>query len=146
TIRSTLGVGTSVELFLSRMAADRSDLSHDEGGVTPDAAKIRILLVDDDAEVRTVTAAYLNEMGHRGVEAADGTGALELLKADNRFALLIAGFAMPGMTGLELAGRSRKLQPDVGVLLITGYADPERVPDNHPVLHKPFSRAELGRK
>jgi CheY-like chemotaxis protein len=146
TISSTVGVGTTVELFLSRMASDRPDMPPEEATAVPAADKVRILLVDDDAEVRTVTAAYLSEMGHRVVEAADGSSALDILKADGQFELLIADFAMPGMTGLDLARKSRQLKPALGILLVTGYADPERMPENYPILNKPFSRSELGSK
>jgi len=146
TISSTVGVGTTVELYLSRTATGQSDAPHEEASTAPAAAKVRILLVDDDAEVRTVTAAYLSEMGHRVVEAADGASALDILRADDQFDLLVADFAMPGMTGLDLAERARGLRSDLGILLITGYADPERMPENYPVLHKPFGRDELNLK
>jgi PAS domain S-box-containing protein len=146
TIDSTIGAGTTVELYLSRAAIEEPRPESEETSSFPSAPKVRILLVDDDAEVRTVTAAYLSEMGHRVVEAADGASALDILKADSQFDLLIADFAMPSMTGLELAEQVRKLQPDLGILLVTGYADPERMPENYPVLHKPFTRTELGRK
>ena len=146
TIKSTVGVGTVVELYLSRMTAQEPDGRPKQAVALPNAAKIRVLLVDDDAEVRAVTAAYLNEMGHRVVEAADGTAALDLLKTDEEADLLIADFAMPGMTGLELAEKARALRPGLRVLLVTGYADPERMPDGYPVLHKPFGREELASK
>jgi PAS domain S-box-containing protein len=145
-INSTVGVGTTVELYLSKSTADRSDSAHEEASLVDSTIKARILLVDDDAEVRAVTAAYLNDMGHRVVEAADGASALDILRADSGLDLLIADFAMPGMTGLDLANKARKQQPDLGILLVTGYADPERMPDNYPVLQKPFSRVELGVK
>lgn len=146
TINSTVGVGTTVELFLSRTNFDRSDTPHEETTVAPAPAKASVLLVDDDTEVRAVTAAYLGEMGHRVVEAADGSSALEILKTDDRFDLLIADFAMPGMTGRDLADKARKLRPDLGILLVTGYADPEGMPKSYLVLNKPFSRTELGSK
>jgi CheY-like chemotaxis protein len=145
-INSTVGVGTTVELYMSKSAADRSDSAHEVASLVDSTVKARILLVDDDAEVRAVTAAYLNDMGHRVVEAADGPSALDILRADAGLDLLIADFAMPGMTGLDLANKARKQQPDLGILLVTGYADPERMPDNYPVLQKPFSRVELGVK
>ncbi|WP_114188503.1 response regulator [Microvirga aerophila] len=145
-INSTVGVGTTVELYMSKSATDRSDSAHEEASLVDSTVKARILLVDDDAEVRAVTAAYLNDMGHRVVEAADGPSALDILRADSGLDLLIADFAMPGMTGLDLANKARKQQPDLGILLVTGYADPERMPDNYPVLQKPFSRVELGVK
>jgi PAS domain S-box-containing protein len=146
TIKSTVGVGTTVELYLSRTSTGEADTPDQEASPAASAEKVRILLVDDDAEVRTVTAAYLSEMGHRVVEAADGSSALDILKTDSQLDLLIADFAMPGMTGLELAQKARTFHRDIGVLLVTGYADPERMPDLYPVLHKPFTRADLGAK
>ena len=146
TIQSAIGAGTTVELYLSRAAIEKEDAPREDKAVASDAPKVRILLVDDDAEVRTVTAAYLTEMGHRVVEAADGTSALDILRADDQLDLLIADFAMPGMTGTDLADTARKIRPDIGILLVTGYADPKRLPDGYLMLHKPFSRAELAAK
>jgi CheY-like chemotaxis protein len=146
TIQSTVGTGTTVELYLSRAAKAQDGRPHEEQPIALDAPKVRILLVDDDAEVRTVTAAYLSEMGHRVVEAADGSSALDILKADDQLDVLIADFAMPGMTGTDLACKAREVRPDIGILLVTGYADPKRVPDGYLMLHKPFSRADLAAK
>ena len=145
TIQSTVGAGTTVELYLSRAAAERED-GLAKSRRCPDAPKVRILLVDDDAEVRTVTAAYFTEMGHRVVEAADGSSALDILKADDQLDVLIADFAMPGMTGTDLADKVREVRPDLGILLVTGYADPKRLPDGYLMLHKPFSRTDLAAK
>ena len=146
TIHSTVGVGTAVELYLSRAARAQDGRPHEEQSIAPDARKVRILLVDDDAEVRTVTAAYLSEMGHRVVEAADGSSALDILKADDQLDVLIADFAMPGMTGIELADRAHEIRSGLGILLVTGYADPKRVPGGYLMLHKPFTRTDLAAK
>ncbi|MGO4570429.1 response regulator [Microvirga sp. 2TAF3] len=146
TIDSTVGVGTVVELYLSRTAAGRHDAPPKEAAAMPSAPKVRVLLVDDDAEVRAVTAAYLSEMGHRVVEASDGAAGIDILKADDQIDLLIADFAMPGITGLDLAIQARRHRPDLGVLLVTGYADPERMPEGYPMLQKPFGRSELAAK
>jgi PAS domain S-box-containing protein len=146
TIHSTIGAGTTVELYLSRAAVEREDGPQEEPAIAPNAPKMRILLVDDDAEVRTVTAAYLNEMGHRVVEAADGLSALDILKADDQIDVLIADFAMPGMTGTDLADKAREIRSDLSILLVTGYADPKRLPNGYLMLHKPFSRADLAAK
>jgi CheY-like chemotaxis protein len=80
------------------------------------------------------------------VEAADGSSALDILKADDQLDVLIADFAMPGMTGTELADKAHEVRPGVGILLITGYADPKRVPDGYLMLHKPFTRIDLAAK
>jgi len=146
TIRSTVGTGTTVDLYLSRAACEREDSPRNEQILTMDTPKVRILLVDDDAEVRTVTAAYLTDMGHRVVEAADGSSALAILKTDDQLDLLVADFAMPGMTGTDLADKARAIRPEIGILLVTGYADPKRMPEGYPMLHKPFSRTDLAAK
>ncbi len=146
TIHSTVGVGTVVELYLARTSMAQQEETPEETSAALPADKVRILLVDDDAEVRTVTAAYLGEMGHRVVEAANGSSALDILKTDDQIDLLIADFAMPGMTGTELADKAREIHPGIGVLLVTGYANPEKVPEGYSVLHKPFGRADLATK
>jgi CheY-like chemotaxis protein len=146
TIHSTVDVGTTVELYLSRAVKAQDDGPREEQTIAADAPKVRVLLVDDDAEVRTVTAAYLSELGHRVVEAADGSSALDILKADDQLDVLIADFAMPGMTGTDLADKAREIRPGLGILLVTGYADPKRLPDGYLMLHKPFSRTDLAAK
>ena len=91
------------------------------------APGIRILLVDDDPEVRAVTSAYLTEMGHRVIEAPDGASAIDLLRTDREIDLLVADFAMPGMTGFDLALKAREHRQGIGILLVTGYADPGKM-------------------
>jgi PAS domain S-box-containing protein len=145
-INSTVGAGTVVELYLSRTSTEHRQGPDQQEEAEFAARKVRVLLVDDDAEVRTVTAAYLAEMGHRVVEAADGATALDILRADDQLDLLIADFAMPGMTGTDLADKARAIRPGIGVLLVTGYADPARMPDNYLLLNKPFSRGDLAAK
>ena len=53
---------------------------------------------------------------------------------------------MPGMTGTDLADKAREIRADLGILLVTGYADPKRLPDGYLMLHKPFSRDDLAAK
>ena len=123
--------------------AQRED---DDGAVASSVPAASILLVDDDPEVRAVTSAYLTEMGHRVIEASDAASALDILRTDRQIDLLVADFAMPGMTGFDLAVRAQELRGGIGVLLVTGYADPDRMAKDFPLLHKPFGRAELSAK
>jgi FixJ family two-component response regulator len=53
---------------------------------------------------------------------------------------------MPGMTGTDLADKVRAIRPEIGILLVTGYADPRRLPEGYPMLHKPFNRIDLAAK
>jgi two-component system cell cycle sensor histidine kinase/response regulator CckA len=104
-----------------------------------------ILLVDDDDDVREITALFLRDTGYHIIEAASGRAALGLLDANPAIDLLIADFAMPEMAGTELLERVRAKHPDVGVVFITGYAQ-ERLGENFRseiVVRKPFTMEQL---
>ena len=141
-LRSKPGRGTTAFLWLP--AVD------DEGEarmVTPDApaqalSHATILLVDDDARVRTAAAEELRELGYTVVETPSAEQALGLVRDSGAFDLLITDQVMPGMTGLELVTEMRKLHPDLPVLLVTGFTDLEPG-DDVRLLTKPFRHAEL---
>ena len=141
-ITSTVGEGTRVELLLPRAEAEA------EGDVAPEPAAAapvpaaRILVVDDDPEVRHVTASFLNTFGYRESEAPDGASAVTLLE-QTRFDLVVADLAMPGMTGVELAAIVRTRWADVPVLILTGHAEAIPIPPDLPVLRKPFESGDL---
>ena len=80
--------------------------------------------MDDDPEVRAVTSAYLTEMGHRVIEAPDGASAIDVLRTDRQIDILVADFAMPGMTGFDLAVKAREHRGGIGILLVTGLCRP----------------------
>jgi PAS domain S-box-containing protein len=141
-IDSAVGRGTRVELALP-FAAAVPELAADERGPVPAAARpARILVVDDDPEVRHVTASFLSGFGYSETEAADGQAALGLIERD-RFDLVVADLAMPGMSGVELAAEIRERAPELPVLILTGHADAVQIPEGLPVLAKPFRSADL---
>ncbi|HEX5660679.1 MAG TPA: ATP-binding protein, partial [Polyangiales bacterium] len=82
----------------------------------------RILLVDDDAEVRAVALAHLEAAGYTVLAATSGAEALEVL-AKNSVQMLVSDVSMPGMSGVELARKVRKIAPSMPILLISGYSD-----------------------
>ncbi|WP_137390634.1 response regulator [Rhodoligotrophos defluvii] len=144
-IVSREGQGTTVDLYLpSGGPAQRRVLPEAAEVRAPRIDPVRVLLVDDDDDVREVTAAHLAELGHALVSARDGAAALDIIAGGGSFDLMIADFAMPGMTGLELALRARKFCPDLPVLLVTGHADVAETPENMRLLVKPFQQDELG--
>ncbi|ACB81115.1 PAS/PAC sensor hybrid histidine kinase [Methylorubrum populi BJ001] len=143
-ITSEVGQGTRIELALPR--ADGAVAGNEEPVVpmVPAAAvPARILVVDDDREVRHVTASFLNDFGYDETEAADGRAALALMEQGERFDLVVADLAMPGMTGVELAAAIRQRFSGVPVLLLTGHAEAVQIPADLPVMTKPFASAEL---
>jgi PAS domain S-box-containing protein len=147
-IDSKLGSGTTAELWLPR--APESSPSRKAVAPEPLSTQLqplKILLVDDHAEVRSTTAAALEDSGHDVIEAASGGDALELLKERAcDFDLLITDYAMPHLSGTEFLREARLLCPDVPALLITGYAAGEMIVDRPAgveVLLKPFTPAAL---
>ncbi len=106
---------------------------------------LRILLVDDDDDVRDYTATVLEEAGYDVRVAARGEAAVKLLAAGEPFDLLITDIVMPGWDGPELARRVKLIRPELKVLYITGFtrhiAPVELV--GCEVLDKPFQREKL---
>jgi PAS domain S-box-containing protein len=149
-VRSALNEGTSISIFLPR--ADETLAAGMEAPfvrtpIEPASARREcILLVDDDADVRAITAAMLGEVGYEVVEASSGAAGLDALeRADSRADLVLADIAMPGINGVEFAVIVRRTWPSLPVLLMTGYADSGLLlrSAEHEVLKKPFQAAEL---
>jgi len=148
-ISSELGAGTTAELWLPRSpegSARGPEAAIEEPRHRP-SPKLRILLVDDHAEVRSTTAAVLKDLGHEVTEASNGAEALDLLeKGACTCDLMITDYAMPHLSGTDFLKGARKLCPGVPALIITGYADTDAIadrPDDVDILLKPFTPAAL---
>ncbi|QGY04501.1 response regulator [Methylobacterium mesophilicum SR1.6/6] len=141
-IDSEVGRGTRVELALP-FATEMPEQAAQAAGTAPVAGRrARVLIVDDDPQVRHVTASFLTGFGHSTTEAGDGEAALRLLGGD-RYDIVVADLAMPGMSGIELAAEIRERDPRLPVLILTGHAEAMQIPDDLPVLSKPFRSADL---
>jgi len=147
TIDSEIDSGTTIRIYLPR-APRRSGRDEDaEPSRWSAGPPSRILIVDDNSAVRTITATMVRTLGHDAVEAAGGEEGLDLLQHDRQFDLLIVDLAMPNMHGDEFAARARELIPGVPVLFVTGYAEPGRWQhSNDQALKKPFRIAQLAEK
>lgn len=102
-----------------------------------------ILLVDDEPATRRVFARFLTNAGYRVIEAADGVEAIEQMALSGRIGLVIADVRMPGMDGPEMVLTVRRHQPDLPVILVSGFAPPDRMPPGVRFLAKPFESADL---
>ncbi|MEA3017021.1 MAG: hypothetical protein QOI38_1743 [Sphingomonadales bacterium] len=150
-IDSAPGKGTRVRIVLPRAPAAGAAEGAGEGGAAtmPEAAPtpaIRILVVDDDADVRGFLADALDELGHQ-VSACD-CGEAAIVEVDRSCPdLLLLDFAMPGMNGAEAAREIRSLCPGLPIVFVTGYAESEQLERalgrDVKVLRKPFSIDEL---
>lgn len=143
---STLGAGTTITLFLpSEPDAIGPEVDADAAATLP--AGLHVLLVEDDAEVRSVAQRFLAALGCTVVACASGEQARHELRPDAGLDLLITDIALgPGMRGTELAELARERLPRLPVLLMSGYASALlEAPPGWELLRKPYTRAELGR-
>lgn len=143
-IETALNVGTTVSVFLPRVSNEDSDAievpSQPQQG--RDLAGSTILLVDDDAAVRGLTAAMLESFGLNVIQAGGGVEALDSLTPE--VDLVLTDYAMPGMTGGELASLLNESSPSLPVIFVTGYADTDVLGLNDcTVIQKPFTEQGL---
>jgi signal transduction histidine kinase len=148
-IESAPGQGTAVILLLRR--ADMAIQTHeadtvDFSALPPAARSGRILVVDDDFEVRSLLKESLQALGHVVQESADAASALQKIEAE-RPDMMLVDFAMPVMNGAELAQEARRRWPDLPIVFASGYAEVDQVEaalgPGAPILRKPFSLQEL---
>ena len=143
-IDSKVGQGTRVVLFLPR--ATRAPASTTSREAEPDASRKRILLVEDNPDVATVTVGMLDELGHQSILVHNAEAALQTLERDPEFDLVFSDIVMAGMDGLQLAAELRQRFPNLPVLLTSGYTKSiEHAPLHWPLVRKPFKLAELNR-
>ena len=100
-----------------------------------------ILIVDDEPEVRTVVAEFLEDFGYRVLQAEGGSQALGRLSDDPAVQLLITDIRMPEMSGIELADLATEQNPHLKVILISGSFVSQQV--HRRFLRKPFRMKEL---
>jgi CheY-like chemotaxis protein len=132
-VETAPGKGTTVRLCLPFY----SDSGADDGVPVQDRGKT-LLLIDDEAIVREVLAEHLRDCGYRVLEADSGPAALRVIQTGARIDVLISDVGLPGgMDGRQVAEVALKRQPDLPVILITGYAFGEPI-RGMEVIRKPF--------
>jgi signal transduction histidine kinase/CheY-like chemotaxis protein len=146
-LRSEERVGTVVEMLFPA-SQERGEVVHENIGVqvrANDAKRRKVLVIEDDAEVRRAIVESLSMLGYIVTEAADGASGLLALKAA-RHDLLVVDYAMPGLNGAEVIAQAREIVGDMPVILATGYADMAqvgRVLGTQSILIKPFDISTL---
>ena len=146
---SAPGAGTTLTLYLPRpWLAEFVDEPAAEA-TTALPPGLKVLLVEDDAEVREVALRFLQGLGCHVTQAASAEQALLLLGPEADFELLLSDIALgPGMRGTRLAALARERLPRLAVLLMSGYSaellEADRdAPQDWELLRKPYSRGEL---
>ncbi|NOG72270.1 hybrid sensor histidine kinase/response regulator [Roseicella sp. DB1501] len=154
-IESVPGHGTTVRILLPAVGSEaaRTLARQPENAMTggspvtaATSAGALVLVVDDDPDVRRALVGWLDALGYRVAEAADGRAGLAALERLAPDAMLV-DFAMPGLTGAEVAVAARRLRPGLPIVLATGYAAAAELgvdaPAGLPMLRKPFRIQEL---
>jgi PAS domain S-box-containing protein len=145
TLASKPGKGTTVELWLPVAAAAAEALPRG-GDIEPIDGGGTVLLIDDEELVRAATAGMLADLGYVVIEASNADEARRLLQDGLHIDLLVTDHLMPGMTGTDFARELRSRDAAIPVLVITGYADGDRIGPDFPRLTKPFRHAELSER
>ena len=146
-VESQEGRGTTVRLWLPM----REPVVSESESVSAVEQKVqgvkRILVVEDDNEVRSMLVDSLKMLGYVVTAAHDGKTGLGRL-TDDRPDLMMVDFAMPGMNGIDVIAAARRVRDDLPVILATGYADVDisRLAVRRcSILRKPFQLDELAR-
>jgi signal transduction histidine kinase/CheY-like chemotaxis protein len=150
-VDSSPGVGTRFRLLLPASAAPLPD--RQVPGVISRTALSSgtVLVVDDDDGVRTVATLSLERSGYRVVGACDGEeGVAALREGRGQFDAVLLDMTMPRLSGADTCQVIRQMQPDLPVVLMSGYTEPDAVARFGPhevagFLQKPFSPATLVR-
>jgi PAS domain S-box-containing protein len=147
-IETRVGEGTSVKVFLPRAEGTEADperglVDAEQGPQTQ--GKSRVLVVDDDPAVLTSTLMMLDFLGCAAVAVESGGQALQLIASDVAIDLVLADFAMPEMSGVELASAIHATRPALPVILVTGYVDLDVVKKfgESRILQKPYTEDDL---
>jgi PAS domain S-box-containing protein len=150
-IYSEPGHGTTVRIYIPGAFQEEETAEARPPEAKPNALRGRgetVLVVEDDTRVRRMTVARLQQLGYRVLEAANGPAALACLDQHPDVDLLLTDIVMPGgMSGTDLAAQVRTLRPDMQVVFMSGYAEPDVVRQGQMAgsawLKKPHTAAAL---
>ncbi len=146
---SEVGIGTTFRLYLPRSYGDVSTDVKDPTIRGNERGTERILVVEDDRDLREIPVSALRDHGYDVEGVADGKEAIIHLENDEPFDLLFTDMVLPGgISGADIAEQARELQPGIKVIYTTGYTDGEFGGDQNmasvpSLIKKPFRISEL---
>ena len=149
-ILSQPGKGTQVQLYMPCLGGDLDILPSEESRSAPLGVGEVVLVVEDEAVVRSLIVEVLGELGYQTLEAGNAQEAMPFLENPQRIDLMISDVGLPGMNGRQLADLAQANRPELKVLLATGYAEGSNVEGylaaNMEIITKPFAIDALANK
>jgi PAS domain S-box-containing protein len=147
-VESQVGKGTTIRVYIpaaeSEVEIDQRDLDRPLPG-----GDATVLVAEDDDGVRRLAVHTLKRLGYRTIEARDGDEAVELFEEHrNEIDMAMLDLTMPGRGGVEALAEIRRLEPELPVLMVSGFLDgPDRIRSQKGVqfLPKPYRPEVLGR-
>jgi CheY-like chemotaxis protein len=148
-VESEPGKGTTVQIYLPRVAPPPPAYKKPTGKQLPTGTET-ILVLEDDISVRHISIRVLRGLGYQVIEAANGDDAQRLIKESigRQIDLLLTDLVMPQMSGRSFADWLRKVSPHTKVLFVSGYLSEslhpgEKVGEGMFFLPKPFDPEQL---
>jgi PAS domain S-box-containing protein len=151
-VYSEPGHGTTFRIYLPRIEEAAQAVKLDEAPEQSPRGSETILLVEDNAEVRSLVKTILQTQGYTVLEAAQGEEALRFSgQHEGLIHLMVTDMVMPEMNGRELAERLKPLRPNMKILFVSGYTDKAMLHHGEldpgmAFLQKPFTPQTLARK
>jgi signal transduction histidine kinase/CheY-like chemotaxis protein len=148
TVLTKVGEGTTFEVSMARRFGDVAAVAAEDRPEALDGAGRHILLVEDDTAVRCALAHLLRRLEFTVTTSTNGSEALQFIE-QQRYDLVLTDAVMPGLSGPELIRNLQRLQPELPVIMMSGYTS-ETLPEGAAAagmqqLRKPFTNAELNR-
>jgi PAS domain S-box-containing protein len=151
-IRSQVGEGTTVSVYLPRANCSERSACGGAAARQPNSEGASVMVIEDDPDVRKLTVTLLKSMGYSVLAAEDAETALPLLLGNVHIDLLLSDVVLPGdLTGPAIAEQALARRPRLRVLFMSGYAkdvirgerDGKEKAIDADLLAKPFTRAQL---
>jgi len=150
TLASVPGEGTTATIKLPAVRDQAAPVPPSPTAAPTAGGGETLLLVDDEKDLREVTARFLGGAGYRVLSAADAAEALRLLdRHDHPIAAMITDVVMPGMNGRQLARVAKQHRPDLRVVFVSGFAEAlidesgKNLEPDSLIVAKPYTRDQL---
>jgi PAS domain S-box-containing protein len=148
-IDSEVGKGTSVRLLMPWTQPVKAIVRKDAEPLDPiPVHHIKILVVEDDDDLRELATQLVQGLGYTACSASTGAEAIAALERDPNIGMLFTDILMPGgMNGFELAAEVRRRRPEIGILTTSAFpgnfSAGAQLCDDFDIIRKPFTQAEL---